>query len=267
MGKEPLNKLLNQYCDCKSVSVCMATYNGEKYVAGQVMSILQQLKSNDEVIVVDDCSRDDTVKILQGLDDNRIKIYFNDRNKGVNISFERAISLANNDIVFLSDQDDIWMEGRVSLMLAKLIDKGCLVVSSNSKFMDKEGREIITQNLTLKASDSSKNLKNILKIFLGRAPYYGCAMAFRKEIINLILPIPRFVQSHDLWIALASNLTGTNTHLDEETLFRRVHGNNVSIIKRRIFPKIWSRLVFGISIVVLLIRSCNSKKNKLHRIN
>ncbi len=242
-----------------NISVCMATYNGEKYVLKQIRSILEQLTPNDEVIVVDDFSNDNTVKLLKELNDHRIKIYLNDRNRKHVFSFARAISLANNDIVFLADQDDIWMKGRVPLMLARLIDTGYLVVSSNSKFIDKEEKEVMLQGLTLKASDSSKHLKNILKIFMGRAPYYGCAMAFRKEIINLILPIPNFVQSHDLWIALASNLTGTNAHLDEATLFRRIHGENVSRVKRRLPPKIWSRLIFGISIVVLLFRSCKSK--------
>ena len=117
-----------------NISVCMTTYNGERYVAEQITSILEELKSDDEVIVVDDCSKDGTVKILQDLNDLRIKIYVNDRNKGINVSFERAIYLANNDYIFLSDQDDIWIKGRVSLMVKKLIETSTLLVSSNFDF-------------------------------------------------------------------------------------------------------------------------------------
>jgi len=242
------------------ISICMATYNGARYIKVQMISILEQLKPGDEVVVVDDCSTDDTIQILQGFNDLRIVVYLNDRNRGVNYSFGRAISLANNDIVFMSDQDDVWVKGRVSLMLAKLIDTGCLLVSSNLKFIDKEGREIIAQGSSLKAYNSSKHLENILKIFLGRAPYYGCAMVLHKKIMNLILPIPSFVESHDLWIALAAILTGTSAHLDEVTLFRRIHSNNFSLVKRRIIQKLWSRLVFCMSIIVLLFRYCNLKR-------
>jgi glycosyltransferase involved in cell wall biosynthesis len=245
-----------------NISVCMATYNGERYVAEQITSILDELKSDDEVIVVDDCSKDGTVKILQDLNDLRIKIYLNDRNKGINVSFERAIYLANNDFIFLSDQDDIWIKGRVSLMVKRLLDTESLLVSSNFEFMDINGRKIGHPVDGVKSSNSRKHLNNILDIFIGKTNYYGCAMAFRKDMVELILPIPSFVESHDLWIALGANVIGSNTHLDEKSLIKRIHNNNATITNRNLFLKIWSRFIFGISIVVLLLRAKNYTRKK-----
>ena len=241
-----------------NISVCMATYNGEKYVVEQITSILEQLTPDDEVIVVDDFSNDNTVKILQDLNDPRINFFLNDRTKSHVFSFGRAISLANNDIVFMSDQDDIWIKGRVSLMVKKLLDTESLLVSSNFEFMDMNGKKIYYPVDGVKSSNSCKHLKNILDIFAGKTNYYGCAMAFRKNMVKLILPIPSFVESHDLWISLASNLIGSNAHLDEKTLRKRVHDNNAaSTIQRGLLPKLWSRFIFMISIGVLLLRAKN----------
>jgi glycosyltransferase involved in cell wall biosynthesis len=240
-----------------NISVCIATHNGEKYLLDQMKSILGELKHDDEVVVVDDCSNDSTVEILQNMNDSRINIYKNKENMGHVFSFGRAISLAINDIVFMSDQDDIWIKGRVSLMTNKIIMSGCLLVSSNTYYMDTKGRELYFPVDKLKASESTKHLNNILSIFLGKTGYYGCAMVFRKQLTKLILPIPSFVESHDLWIALASNLFCSNSHLEEKTLIRRVHDNNSSIVRRSLYKKIWSRFIFGISIIVLLIRGIN----------
>jgi glycosyltransferase involved in cell wall biosynthesis len=237
----------------------MATYNGEKFVLEQMASILEQLTPDDEAIVIDDSSSDGTVKLLRGMSDPRIKIYLNERNRGSNYSFGRAIALANNDIVFMSDQDDIWMAGRVLLMKEKLLDTGALLVSSNFACMDMNGRKISFSVDGVKASNSCKHFKNILDILMGRTNYFGCAMAFRKNLLELILPIPSFVESHDLWIALAGNLKGSNAHLDEKTLKKRVHSSNVSITKRNLLLKIRARFIFGISIMILLFRNFSNK--------
>lgn len=238
-----------------NVSVCMAVYNGEKYILEQMTSILEQLTLDDEVIVVDDFSNDNTLKILENLSDPRIKIYSNDRNKSHVFSFGRAISLANNEILFMSDQDDIWIEGRVSLMTNKLLGTGALLVSSNFEPIDMNGKKISFPVDGVKSSNSCKYLKNILDIFVGKTNYYGCAMAFRKDMVKVILPIPSFVESHDLWIALASNLMGSNVHLDEKTLRKRIHNNNATATGRSLFMKVRARFIFVISIIVLFLRA------------
>jgi glycosyltransferase involved in cell wall biosynthesis len=232
----------------------MATYNGAAFLEEQITSILEQLTAEDEVVVVDDCSTDATVSMLEGRRDPRISVHRNERNRGHVASFARAIALARHPVILLSDQDDRWVAGRARLLVEALADSGALVVTSNSNYMDGEGRPIDCPIPPLRGHDSNRNLGNILRIFLGRASYYGCAMAFRRDIVALILPMPGVASSHDLWIALASNLVGSNLHLDAVTLTRRIHGRNVTTSRRSILGKLYIRWLHGCSLIILASR-------------
>ena len=74
--------------------------------------------------------------------------------------------------------------------------------------------------------DSRRLLKNIFDIFVGRPKYLGCTMAFRREFVSLVLPIPAYSETHDLWLALAANLIGSHVHLEATTLRKRHHQAN-----------------------------------------
>src|SRR4051812_17962871 len=97
------------------VSVAMATYNGARYVAEQLDSILQQTYSLIEIVVVDDGSKDETVEIIKEYQAQHpcIRLYQNEINIGVNKTFEKAISYCSGEYIALSDQDDIWMPEKV----------------------------------------------------------------------------------------------------------------------------------------------------------
>lgn len=232
----------------------MATYNGEGHITEQTFSILEQLTSDDELIVVDDSSIDNTIQVIKKINDCRIRIYINEKNRGHVFSFARAISLAKNEIIFLSDQDDIWIKGRVALMKKKLLDTGVLVVSSNFDIMNMVGEIKKFTNSPLKSKDSTRYFYNILGIFLGKRGYYGCTMAFRKKIIDLVLPIPFYIKAHDLWIAVASNLIRSNAHIEEITLIRRIHNTNLSNPHRKLSSKLYTRLILSVSILSLIFR-------------
>lgn len=235
-------------------SICIATYNGEQFIKEQIVSILNQIDLDDEIIVIDDCSKDNTVNILKSFNDPRINIYINEVNKGHIFSFEKSISLAKNEIIFMSDQDDIWLANRYLLLKSELNKKNVLLVSSNSSFIDSKGNILNMELIRLQKEDSSKYLLNIINIFLGKAGYYGCCMVFKKELVKSILPFPSFIESHDLWIAMVANYKKSNIHLDFDTLARRVHGNNVSIVKRSFYKKIISRIIFIRSLTNLIIK-------------
>jgi len=234
----------------------MATYNGEKYVARQLRSILEQLDDGDEVIVIDDCSTDGTAETVMALGDRRISVYRNERNKGEVFSFGRAIALAKNAVLFLSDQDDVWIPGRVSLMQQRLAESGANVVSANFRWIDAAGNPIDVPYDGVASRDSRRHAKNIVDIFLGKTNYFGCAMAFRREFVPVVAPIPSFVESHDLWLALAGNLARSNVHADELTLLKRKHGSNATstVSPRSLYRKIRSRFVFALSLAVLFVR-------------
>jgi glycosyltransferase involved in cell wall biosynthesis len=232
----------------------MASYNGAEFIEEQLKSILVQLNKDDEIVIVDDCSKDNTLNKIALFDDSRIKFFKNISNMGHVFSFGRAISLAKNDIIFMSDQDDIWLKNRVVIMLDKLLNDEVLLVSSNTNFISSEGDIIEYATDGVQSSNSKKHFRNIIDIYVGKENYYGCAMAFKRELNKFILPIPQYIESHDLWIASAANLLRLNAHCDEITLSRRVHGNNASIVKRHILLKYWSRVIFTRSIMQLIYR-------------
>lgn len=237
----------------EKISVCMACYNGALYIKEQIASILPQLEAEDELIIIDDCSADETGRIITEMKDSRIQYIRNSSNLGVNRSFEKAIKMAENEYIFMTDQDDLWTEGRVQRMLKEL-QKGKLLVSGNSIAIDAAGQKTDYDLGTLYKADSEKYGKNILRIFTGKAYYYGCAMAFHRNLKKVILPFPSYIESHDLWIAMAANMLKSNAHVEETVLKRRIHGKNASVLQRKLTEKLYSRWIFVKSYVVLLGR-------------
>lgn len=235
------------------ISVCMATYNGECYLAEQVSSILAQMGSDDELIIVDDASTDGTVAYLLSFGDPRICVHRNAENLGHVQSFAKVIGLARGAYIVMADQDDIWTEGRL-VALRKALDAGSSLVSSNSEFVDGEGRSIQPLHNDLMAEDSARHAVNIARIFTGHAHYDGCSMGMTQGFRDAVLPIPGYVESHDLWIAMFANAARSNAHLAERTLRRRVHGANASVIRRSLARKIWSRFIFILSLLHIVLR-------------
>jgi len=213
-----------------TVSVCMATYNGARYVAGQLRSILDQLGADDEVVVVDDASTDDTVVRVRELDDPRIRIVEAEHNRGYVRTFAQALGLAGRELVLLADQDDVWVPGRVDLMVEALARGE--VVATNLGTLD--GPDTIRgpygqRDWRLRSGQSRQHVRNVLGILAGNRPYYGCAMGIRRSSVERVLPFPAFLaESHDLWIALYGNVARSIVHLDDRTVLRRFHGENVT---------------------------------------
>lgn len=238
----------------QNISVCMATYNGEKYLREQINSILLQLQEADELIIVDDNSTDSTRAILKSYSDDRINLIFNEHNIGVNKNFEKAIINAKNRYIFLADQDDIWTEGRVNIMFKEFQNLKTFVVSGNFLNIDEHGLPLSSPYKRLNSRDSNKKTSNIFNIFIGNAAYFGCAMAFSREILDIILPFPDYIESHDLWIAMAGILLNGNVHCDSNVLYRRIHCNNVSLVSRKVTSVVFSRIIFIRHLVEILKR-------------
>ena len=109
------------------ISVCLATFNGEKYLQQQIESILIQLGDNDELIISDDGSSDQTLNIIESFSDKRIHIFHNKMNHGFIGNFENALRIATGDYIFLSDQDDVWSSDKLRISLQAL-EKADLIV-------------------------------------------------------------------------------------------------------------------------------------------
>lgn len=244
-----------------TASVCMATYNGERYLSAQLDSILAQLHEGDEVVIVDDASTDGTPALLSELRDARIRVVRNERNLGYVRSFERALSLARGDVMLMSDQDDIWTAGRRDALVEAASEHP--VVASNLLLLD--SREPLRSPLTgrpwlLSPRDDGRRWRNELRILAGDAPYFGCAMAIRRDALPLVTPFPSYLtESHDLWIATAANASGALGHLETPTVLRRVHGENASSSKPR-------GLSAALGSRVLLLRLWREARRRVRRL-
>ena len=206
------------------ISVCMASFNGNKYIKKQLDSILSQLGIDDEVIIVDDASEDDTVSTIMNFDDPRIKLFENENNTGVIASFERSITLAKGEIIFLSDQDDIWLPNKIQKMMS-LFQKNSEVTLclSDALIIDDSGKVGEFTYFGLRGQFQHGLISNIIK-----NRFLGCSIAFKKSLIKKILPIPSKVPAHDMWIGLINEMYGSTAYIDEPLFQYRRHSGNVS---------------------------------------
>lgn len=202
------------------ISVCMATYNGEKYISEQLKSILIQLAPDDEIIISDDSSTDNTLNIVRELNDRRIIIFPNQTFKNPIRNFENALSKAKGDLIFLSDQDDIWVEGKVNVV-KKAMQTYDVVVTDHS-IID-ENNKVILESYFSKVQSRSGILHNLKK-----NTYYGCCMAFKKGVLAYALPFPKDIPMHDIWLGFISDLYFKSVFIKYPYTKYRKHNQNVS---------------------------------------
>jgi glycosyltransferase involved in cell wall biosynthesis len=238
------------------ISVCMTTYNGEKYIQKQIRSILDQIGENDEIIVCDDLSSDSTIDIISSFQDRRIKVFVNDKNLGFSKNFSKCISLAEGNFIFLADHDDVWLPCKVEKYLVIFqTEIDAISIMSNMEIIDENDRVTNTRFLNLK-SGYSNQVGRVLKNFT-RSTYFGCSIAFRQELKNKILPLPFHF---DTWIGLVSDIYGRCYHLDEVTMQYRRHSNNFSTLKR---SKLHVVLKFRLNLLLNLCTLIFGVRNKL----
>jgi len=206
------------------ISVCMAVYNGQRYLAAQLDSVLRQLPEEAEVVVVDDCSTDASLEVIAGFSDGRIRILRNSERGGVIRTFERAIAEARGELIFLCDQDDLWAPSKIERFVAAFgADAGVLLVISDARLIDGEGRLLAESFFAQRGGFSPGYLANLV-----RSRYLGCALAFRATLKPIILPFPPDIPMHDMWIGSLAHLKGHVTFIDEALIAYRRHQDNAS---------------------------------------
>lgn len=207
----------------EKISIAMAVYNGEKYLPEQLASILKQLGKNDEVVISYNESTDETWKIINAFKekDERIKIFKCDV-KGVIANFNNAIENTQGDIIFLSDQDDVWNTSKISRMKEIFNKENCILALHNCENIDGEGKKI-PGDLFIRRNAKPGIMRNIIKNC-----YQGCCLAFKKELKAYICPIPSEVAMHDQWIGINAEIIGKVFFLDEKLIQYRRHELNVS---------------------------------------
>ena len=206
------------------MSVCMAVHNGERFLRTQVESICQQLRPGDELVAVDDASRDDSVAVLLSIPDPRIRVYRNSTNLGVLATFERVLTLATGAILFLSDQDDVWLPGKLAKSLeAFAADPRITMVASDATLIDEEGNTVGSSFFSQRGRFARGLLHNFVK-----NKHLGCTLSFRREMLSVFLPIPLDVPMHDMWFGALNSIYGRTHYIDEPLVAYRRHGRNAS---------------------------------------
>lgn len=203
-------------------SIAMATFNGAKYLNEQLQSFVQQARLPDELIVSDDASSDGTLDVLLKFQSEapfKVVIIENKRNVGFVGNFERALERCAGDIVFLSDQDDVWFPNKID-SIWRVFEAETVSVVLND--------QIVT--------DESLNPTGVTK--LGNAKRYsavitGCCTAMTSEFLKFCLPFPQGIPSHDGWIGSVAIALGVRKVFPEPLQYWRRHNSNTS----RFYPK------------------------------
>lgn len=230
-----------------SISVAMAVYNGEKYIKDQILSILNQLNYNDELVISYDKSSDNTYLIISELAirDARIKIYSGPC-LGLIKNFENAINHCKNDYIFLSDQDDIWLDNKINQVIktfketnADVVLHDCIVINENDK--------IINSSFFKFRHCRHGFLFNIL-----HNSYIGCCMAIKRDFLLNILPFPNSIPMHDQWIGILAEKKGSAAFINKPLIKYRRHLNNTSTLHH---SNIFNMIKFRLNLIFALLNS------------
>lgn len=214
-------------------SVVIASYNGSAYLAEQLKSICEQTPAPDEIIISDDNSSDLTCAIAENFaglyPDIAIKFSVNPSPSGVDKNFERAISLASGDIIFICDQDDVWFPERIKIM-TEALNRKYSATFCDSLIVDRELNSLGYTHLQSRGFPAyGKLFPARPEDFLKRVPPAGHDMAFTADLKDVLLPFPELKNCYDTWIGLVFFALGVWKPCTPEplTLFRR-HANTVT---------------------------------------
>lgn len=234
------------------ITVCVATYNGERYIREQLLSILPQLKEGDEVVVSDDGSTDSTVSIVKAMEDSRIVIVGNNGCHGVNNNFSNAMSHARGDVIFFADQDDVWLPGKIKRCLEAIKDCDCVM---HDCIITDQNLNEINPSLFQNLGSGTGFLRNFI-----RNSYSGGCMCIRKELMAKTFPIPDTdAFFFDQWIGMCAEITARTRFVDDKLMLFRRHESTLSSSgspsRLSLSKKIYNRFILIRHLLPFLIRN------------
>lgn len=203
-------------------SIAMATYNGEDYLKEQLDSFLRQTSWPDELVVSDDGSTDSTISIVSEYAAEKFEfvLHQNPKQVGYAQNFSKALTLAYGDIVFLSDQDDVWLDVKV----AKITE---VFEQEPDKYLIIHDLAYCDQNLKPVGQTKLERLGSITTKH--RSYVTGMATAVRKELLDICLPIPNNpLITHDLWLHECANALGVKKVIPDVLALYRRHSSNAT---------------------------------------
>ena len=216
--------------DMLSISVAVITFNGENYIQEQLESIRTQSLSPKRVVIFDDCSSDNTVEIINKfIKKNHLynwQLFKRTTNVGWRKNIFDALMQCDTDIIFWSDQDDVWNNNKIEILTSLMNDTTCMAAYSSWKYINSSSNDLkvfsgTNTGNTLRIGKSSKKLDI--------PPLLGCSACFRKELLILLSQvIPCEFDSPDWILYFLGTSLGNVVYLDKPLFKRRIHDNNLT---------------------------------------
>jgi glycosyltransferase involved in cell wall biosynthesis len=205
-----------------TVSIVLCTYNGDRFLKEQLESILNQdYKSIDEIVCVDDNSTDTTWLILKEYAEKypTFKIFRNNINLGFIKNYEKAITLTTNQLIAISDQDDIWYSDKISKLVNKIENN--LMVYSDNNYIDSAGKSVgikFSDKRNLVATTSCLNFALFNAIS-------GHTILFNRNLLQYALPFPTEIP-YDFWLSFNAAQYSVIQVVNEVLVGYRQHRDN-----------------------------------------
>lgn len=208
-------------------SIVMSCYNGEKYLLEQLVSLEHQTRKPNEILIVDDCSSDATVSVVEDYMKNtelNIRFYKHNENRGYIKSFYELIIDASGDVLFLADQDDVWENRKVEYMMDRM-ERNDKILALNSGYrILRDGK--IHKNIGIVARKRHYSIYDVLRYNISM----GCTAAFRREICGVVAhnydKIKELMIPHDLVLNCIAAASGGLYFTSKKLIRYRIHSQN-----------------------------------------
>ena len=232
--------LLNRIMTKSRISVIVAVYHGEKFIVQQLESLFYQTRLPDEILIGDDSGDDASFKVIESIRDHfpgRLRYIRNSPRLGFLRNFIDLANLAEGDLIFFCDQDDIWQPEKIETLSAVLEnDPDSRIAVCNSEMMDAEGNSFHETLL-----DGISNFPEIISQINAGKGFFplinqsvqlsGHNMAIRRDFVQILNQIPEHYTVHDLWMQHTAALLGVLRYVDQPLTRFRIHAGNTSTPK------------------------------------
>lgn len=214
-----------------SISIAMCTYNGAQFLPEQLDTIARQSRLPDELVICDDRSSDGSAETIVAFSRRApfpVRVVVNEQNLGSTKNFEKAIALSQGDVVALSDQDDAWHEDKLARLEKAFVADEVVAAFSDADLIDDNSKlgELRLWKL-FSFSHAEQELfasGHALKVLIRHPVVTGAAMAFRRNLFNLLTPIPS-QDVHDRWMSFLLAACGAFALIREPLMRYRLHHN------------------------------------------
>ncbi|NFO04765.1 glycosyltransferase [Clostridium botulinum] len=214
--------------DLPLVSILLAIYRpNKKWLIQQLISLNNQSYKKLELIIYDDCPNSPIEKELfsKYITNFSYKLIRSNENKGSNKAFEYLTQLGKGEFFAYCDQDDIWKENKIEILVELILKDKCVVAYSDMKVIDSEG--IILFDTLIEAKPRLKYIsgENLLSQLFFKNCISGCCMIIDSKIAKKAIPFSNYM-IHDQWLSVIASYYGTISFTKETLVKYRIHDNN-----------------------------------------